>query len=299
MTDNDLKSTIKDMEEKLRTYQSKLMELMKEQEAEIEPSKNRMTELNNLIPALITRIQTIKDSIKHLAPKKDSAEQEINRKELVKLTSKLSSQATKFKKDTQLDAWWTYFSDFCSRKHLVDYERVALLHDLVIDHPHGTLWYQNNIQLKEEEITFAALKDAFYTQFLSNSWKTERLQDLMDIVYRSKETARSFCDRFAVCVRAVEIPWNMDTPEHLFIKAVPFYKCPPSVQRMLPDQDLTKYKTCQVVAELLANFPGVPTDVMRREFTCPVCPKKITWSCACGQRSGNKRTLAETAAESD
>ena len=51
---------------------------------------------------------------------------------------------------------------------------------------------------------------------------------------------------------------------------------------MLGDKKVEMFKSPKALADVLNQFPGYPDDVPDREFNCPNCPKKISWSCSCG-----------------
>ena len=194
--------------------------------------------------------------------------------------SKVASDGKKFKKAERGDSYWSYFETLCKRQKLLDHEAVLVLASRIADHPNGPLWYETSIEPVETTIKLSEVKDLFYQQFLSSQWKTDRFHELMDTCYRANETVHEFTDRFAAKVRDNEIPWsNEEGNSHSeFVMHILFYKCPPSVQRMLGDKKVEMFKSPKALADVLNQFPGYPDDVPDREFNCPNCPKKISWS---------------------
>ena len=136
------------------------------------------------------------------------------------------------------------------------------------------------IKGNEKSVSMMALKEKFFQQFLSPMWKSERFEALMNCYFLPGDTARDFVNRMAKLFIQNEIPWNTPSPEHGFLRAFLFYRCPQSVQLMLNGKDPIKdfvspYELCEV----LCLFPSIPPDVVLKQRQCMSCSKTLTCTC--------------------
>ena len=139
------------------------------------------------------------------------------RNEIQKVTARIAHSAPKFRAGTPGDEYWRGFEDLCTSHSLSSQEAVALLANLINEHPHGYLWFETVVKPIRDHITMASLKEVFFDQFLSKFWKKERFQELIDLSFRPQEDVRSFVNRFMVKLRYNELAWAEATAEILHV----------------------------------------------------------------------------------
>lgn len=76
-----------------------------------------------------------------------------------------------------------------------------------------------------------------------------------------------------------------------YLRNVLFFKCPPSVQRVIKDPN--DYASCQELVEDLVKFPGIPDDIPATKHKCLDCDKPL--SCPCLERPGKRKSLTPAA----
>lgn len=194
------------------------------------------------------------------------------REESQKKVFRIAKLTNRFKASSVPNEYWTYFQEQCETYALSDYEAVLLIQANVGEHPKGPLWYSNHVHPRGNSIKLCQLKQSFFNEFLDTDWKTQRMIALLGIIYK-RETVKDFVHRFSTLMRGTGFLWEGTQVEHGFLKHVLYYKCPPSVQRLLNGKSPDDFADCASLAKVLTTFPGIPDDVPA-EPLCSSCSAK-------------------------
>ncbi|KAI3650312.1 hypothetical protein MP228_004899 [Amoeboaphelidium protococcarum] len=139
-------------------------------------------------------------------------------------------------------------------------------------------WFNQQILPQLETFSLKVVKDQFYTLFLGKYWYPEAFEQLMGVRFRQKETVRSFWQRFSAGLNQLEINSNEVSSEGDMFKMVFYFKLPPSVQRLVTQDNLNKMPTIFKLVEKVLEYNGIPPDVPPIKLSCPGCEKWLTCS---------------------
>jgi len=182
---------------------------------------------------------------------------------------KFADHMTKLTDKMKADKFWLKFQQSVKKYKFDPRQSASLLEVLIQDHHKGPSWFSSMVYPVLETITFEDLKEKFYSHFLDEDWRSQRVSELFDIKFRKGERVRDFTHRFSETMQTSEFNWFDDSPHTSFIRHLLYYRCPPSVQNHCkgkPDD----YATCDEIAKALNSFNGRPTDV-RASTGCDRC----------------------------